>query len=593
MKKIIAIAIAAVLLISATVYTSIAYLADVDSDVNVMTMGDVEIEQIEMERAKDENGNWIVSSELDRYDYYPELMQEFTQNRRLMPAFYDNAQKTVIWDDRATVNGDAHQQSWEQIGAPGSNQLFDDSVKNVLDKFVFVKNTGNEDAYYRTLIAIECPEGVDLDMIHLNLNNNVRFSWENVGFIEIDGVRYFLMVANYLEELTPGEVSRPSLLQVYLDPKTETADVKKFNGAMEIFVVSQAVQCEGFERVGAIAALDEAFGDVTIGAHPWTEAQGRYFELPAFASGMQFEKNATYYIQDESIYNGVTNTDLVFDGNGATVHVISSDRDNIGWEEAGATSAFSIFASEKGSNAVITLKDMTVTGNATFLFGTYVNSSSNWYHTVLENVHMKDIETVTSLRGPGTFVNSDGTTGGVSEMAVAACIYGTARLNNCSIKGTSFSQLEIDDFEMYAPLYDLAVVNNSNTVISGGEYGSILTWQQLYMEINNAKVDLIDSYVNRKSSNTNAMVIGAGTEVGTLRINAYKDTTTGLWSSTVIDSEATVDALELVGIFDANDRASIVIEDGATIGSYSLNGQLLTAAQFATWLADGTLPTQP
>ena len=45
---------------------------------------------------------------------------------------------------------------------------------------------------------------------------------------------------------------------------------------------------------------------------------------------MQFKKNAIYYIQDESIYSGVTNTDLVFDGNGATLNVISADRDNIG-----------------------------------------------------------------------------------------------------------------------------------------------------------------------------------------------------------------------------------------------------------------------
>lgn len=591
MKKILAVALASILLISATVFGTVTYLTDVESDVNVMTMGDVEIEQIEMQRAKDENGNWIVLSDADSYGYYPDTLEKFVQNQRLLPAFYDNANKTTVWDDRAidasVTVAPYHMQSWAQVGAPGANQLFDDTVRNVLDKFVFVRNTGTEDAYYRTVIAIECPKGVDPKLIHTNVNSHSSFTWEAIGLAEIDGVQYYLQVATYTEVLKPGETSRPSLLQVFLDPKTSSSDVAAFDGAMEIFVVSQAMQTQGFEKAGALVALDEAFGDLTIGQHPWTEESGTFFELPDLTSGvMTFDKDGLYYIQDETIYNGFTTTDLLFDGNGATIEVIASDRDNIGWTEDGPSSSFSIFASEKGSNATVTLQDMTVTGNATMIFGMYVDSQSNWHNTVLENVHIVDNETVTSLRGPGTFVNSDGTEGGVFEMAVAACIYGKATLNNCSVKGTTYSQMEADDFGAFVPLYDLAVVNYSNTVINGGEYGSILTWQQLHLEINDADVELIDSYVNRRAVTDTVLILGDGTTVGTLNIHAYKDTTTGLWSSTKIEAGATVENLVLTGIFDANDRACIVIEDGATIGSYTVNGTVMTETEFNAWLTE-------
>ena len=270
-KKIIALVLAVVILIGGIVGGTIAYLADVDSDVNVMVTGNVHIKQLEYERVKDANGNWVVSG-YTNYGYTADAMQEFTQNKKAYPAVYRDG--TEKWDDRNGAN--AHQQPWIEIDAPGSNQLFDDSVRNVVDKFVFVENTGKSEAYFRTWIAIELPEGVDTNMIHLNMNNNPRYNWggtngavKAVGYDEIDGQRYVIYCATHTEALQPGDVSRPSLLQVYLDPMATNAESEAFGDTWEILAFSQAVQVEGFES--ADNALDTAFGNNDIDHHPWID----------------------------------------------------------------------------------------------------------------------------------------------------------------------------------------------------------------------------------------------------------------------------------------------------------------------------------
>ena len=67
------------------------------------------------------------------------VQKTFAQNKKLIPTT-----GTAAWDDRngsqAPSGEGSHQQSWANVDAPGSNQLFDDSVTNVIDKFVFVKN---------------------------------------------------------------------------------------------------------------------------------------------------------------------------------------------------------------------------------------------------------------------------------------------------------------------------------------------------------------------------------------------------------------------------------------------------------------------
>lgn len=274
-KKVLSMGSAYVLVASLAIGATIAYLSDTDSDVNVMTVGNVDIEQLEYERVVDEDGNWISTEKEDEYGYKPDDIQEFTQNKPALPAVYQDG--TIKWDDRngsqAASGEGSHQQSWGEAGAPGSNQLFDDSVKNVIDKFVFVMNDGKTDAYYRTVIAVESPENNTAE-IHLNRNGNSRFIWDNegkpIGYINVKGSRYALYVATYNEILKPGEISRPSLLQLFLDPTATNEDCAAFGDAWEVLVVSQAVQADMGDMT-ANEALDEAFYDVTVEHHPWND----------------------------------------------------------------------------------------------------------------------------------------------------------------------------------------------------------------------------------------------------------------------------------------------------------------------------------
>lgn len=263
--RIIVLALAFVMIIASVFGATYAYLTDTDSAENVMVLGNVNIEQTECQRVVDENGDFVKNSETSY------LLEEFKQAKPAYPAVYQNGK--VEWD--------SFYQPWDQVGAPGSNDVFNPSVKNVVDKFVFVENTGKTDAYYRTIIAVEIPEGVDSSLIHVNLNGNSRFDYnddvagsqkgkDSDGFYTtVNGVRYFVYTATYTEVLTPGEVSRPSLLQVFLDPLATNEDCAAFGDTWDVLTFTQAVQVAGFES--ADAALDAAFGDISADNHPWID----------------------------------------------------------------------------------------------------------------------------------------------------------------------------------------------------------------------------------------------------------------------------------------------------------------------------------
>lgn len=246
MKKALAIILCVVVLSAVAVYGTVAYLMGSDSDVNVMELGNVAIDQIEQERG--ENGD----------------LQDYTQDKLMLPAYYPG--NSLPWAPARdwVVPGD---QAWKTV----------EEGANALDKFVTVKNTGTNAAYVRTVFAFEVVDEND-ENIHVvynaeNVIDKPTYDWSYFGndqgiLVNIDGTNYWVMVATYEEALAPNAETIPSLKQVYLDKKADNADVAAYGESYEILVFTQAVQAQMGELTPS-EALDEAFGKITVNNHPW------------------------------------------------------------------------------------------------------------------------------------------------------------------------------------------------------------------------------------------------------------------------------------------------------------------------------------
>ena len=264
LKKVLLMCTAYVLVATLAIGVTIAYLQDDDSDVNVMTLGNVSIAQHEYERATNTDGSYE-TKEIDGVTSY--VLKDFTQGKPLLPATELDANGNPYnygaggWDS-TTVR-------MSQVGSYGGMQVF--TSKNAQDKFVTVENTGKTDAYVRTLVAIEVGS-TDGSLIRTSRH----FTWDRteIGKITIDGNNYMLFeyvyrgasdVNRHVNGVLPaGDTSYPSLCQVYMTASATNEDVEKIdgnkNGTYDILVVSQAVQVDSFAN--AKTALNAGFGVV-------------------------------------------------------------------------------------------------------------------------------------------------------------------------------------------------------------------------------------------------------------------------------------------------------------------------------------------
>ena len=288
MKKVIAWLLVLALTAAVSIGATLAYLTDTDEDVNVMTIGNVKIDQLEYERIDDETANEDAT------------VQEFHDNKPLYPAItgngfdYNNPGETYV--------------DWEQIGKDGyTTEIWNpENINNELDKMVFVKNKGTYDAYVRTVFAFEAGNYETLDaflaQMHLNLNEtNWTWSWvESPVAIpnEENGettTNYFIAVATYNEKLAPGALTEISLSQIALDKTATNADVEAFGDTYQILVKSQAIQADGFEN--ATMALNEGFGIIDETDIPW--------ETDVATKGVNMN-NALHYLEGDATTTSIT-----------------------------------------------------------------------------------------------------------------------------------------------------------------------------------------------------------------------------------------------------------------------------------------------
>lgn len=245
MKKVLLSVLSMVLVAAISIGATLAYLQDSNSDVNVMTLGNVYIEQIEQQRV-DDNANQTT-------------LEAFENDKPLYPAVFEGSSIPWAPENEWVIAGD---QAWKVVA----------DNANVVDKFVTVKNTGKTDAYVRTLIAYEgdVEYGPNGDWIHIVTNgSNVTpgISINTVGYITVDGVSYTVFEYVYPESLAAGETSIPSLKQVYMNNKADNDIVAYYGETYDILVLSQAVQAAGF--ADPKTALDTAFGKPSEKAAEW------------------------------------------------------------------------------------------------------------------------------------------------------------------------------------------------------------------------------------------------------------------------------------------------------------------------------------
>jgi len=241
-KSTLLMVLSLVLALTVGLGTTLAYLTDTDADVNVMTLGNVDILQNEQER--DENGE----------------LQEFTPNKPLYPAVFEGSSIPWAPEDEWVVPGD---QAWKVV----------EDNENVVDKFVTVTNTGKSDAYVRTFFAFESTQdpATQGDYVHAVTNAAANVGSDVMseviwlpGTYQIDGSYYQIGYVTYTQPVQPGETTIPSLKQIYMNKAADNDYVATFGDTYEILVLSQAVQTAGFEDVNengtaADEALNEAF----------------------------------------------------------------------------------------------------------------------------------------------------------------------------------------------------------------------------------------------------------------------------------------------------------------------------------------------
>lgn len=445
LKKILLMALSLVLVAAMSIGGTVAYLQDDDSDVNVMTLGSVKIEQHEYERKVDANGGYVT----DNTGY---VLQGFTQDKPLYPA-------TIPTNSAEWTYGTTNVM-FEQVGANGGGMnVFVEP--NAVDKFVFVKNAGKTDAYVRTLIAFESGS-LSTEEWDEVVSTSYHFSWGEpvvIGSITVENNNYVVLEYTYEGRpdkgfhengiLPAGEVTQCSLGQVYMRSTATNEDCEAIDGDKDgkynILVLSQAVQTAGFAN--AKTALDTAFGKSSEKAAEWFDGVWAK-HVPDLWDG---SVDTTWYNDTDTEFTLTTAEQLaglaklVDDGNTFTGKTVKVGKNlDLRYVPEGATESqcFNPIGSYR--------KDKIFKGTFDGQSHTIANMSQNTW--ALDNGYyygdlglglfgMVEDATIKNLTMDGASISGESAICG----SVAACAYGECTFENITVKNS-----KVNDYQYYA-----------------------------------------------------------------------------------------------------------------------------------------------
>ena len=451
-----------------------------------------------------------------------------------IPAALDNYNNQ---SDSGSVNNVIH---WNPLGATTAGEAaFAAEGKD----YSYVTETRVNNAKAAKLLD----ENLTAEVItEKNMTWNVYNNFVNGGnaykSVKIGEVEYNVYVLPYNKALQPGETTLPSLYQVALDARVDIdpegnwhfvqdGQVTDLNwnsaevGNPIIYVSAYAIQMASFDNV-------KAGFDAYIGQ--WGELNGYYDTIiPTIENGILNVEDDLTLLDNTLIREYEATKPYTVNGNGKTVTMVASSVDSFAWDGDTIPLQSLIFSSANGSDVVV--NDLTIAGiMQSVMAGNYRNATYNNYNTTFNNVNIVNTQVVSFSAG----------------VSPALTVYGTMTMNGCKVYGTTLSPLDTDPMW---PVYDMALVNYSDTTINDSKIGSIYVWNQ-------AKLTVAD-----------------GTEVDTIVIRGNMNTTK---YGVTIKAGATVDTIDLSAITNKS-RVNFTIEDGATVGKFVANG--VEYATLADW----------
>lgn len=227
-----------------------------------------------------------------------------------------------------------------------------------------------------------------------------------------------------------------------------------------------------------------------------------------------------------TIHTQNATANITINGNGKSIVSTAESAADFTWESGTIPAMSTILSSSNGSK--VTVNDLSFSGTmSSLMLGNYVSGNSSVqsnFNTELNNVKVVNTKVVSFS----------------ANISPAVTIYGSANLNDCNIYGTTLSSLDTDPMW---PVYDLAVCNYSETVLNGGKYGSIYSWEHAKITIESGTS--VESITLKLHNTKGQITVKAGANVG------YID----LSNATNVD------------------KVNITIEDDATVGKFVDNGK--------------------
>ena len=366
-KKVLALLLVAALAAGLAIVGTVAYLTHEDEEVNVFTVGNVEVELVEQQRDNQQN---------------PTKLVDFEQNKGMMPVVGSISTKDTTY------------------GIPNPS--------NYVDKIVYARNVGASAAYMRIRVAVptfenttDTPDDPSTNNLHWNYVGDAtrtkiqaaigadKFDDAAVsapvktGPIVIDGQKYNVYTFTYAEPIAPKMNSGIIMCGLYLDErvdynpdsgKYEDINGKEFeipNNTVYIPVIVEAIQADGF------ASAELAFTAANFPENPWAElvsADTADALIEALENGKDVILTNDVKIDPAGMSNAYGTTGInvkngqTIDGNGNTLDIKGAG----GTWDSGICTTGGI------------IRDITVTGS---FRGIFINhNSTHSERVVLENV---------------------------------------------------------------------------------------------------------------------------------------------------------------------------------------------------------------